>query len=90
MVVWRVDGQVRFVKDFVDEATEGRAWASPVVADLVPERQGLEIAIASRAALHAYDKDGTSFPAFRRSSGTKCAASQRGTSMAMGAWSSSS
>lgn len=64
LIVWRLDGSVRFSKDFTDDATEGRAWASPVVADLVPERPGLEIVVASRSALHAYDKDGNELTGF--------------------------
>lgn len=64
LVVWRLDGSKRFSKDFIDDATEGRAWAPPIVADIVPERPGLEIAVAVRSTLHVYDKDGAELPGF--------------------------
>ncbi len=45
-------------------ATGGRIWSSPVVADLLPGRPGLEVAIASRGQLFAFDAAGTALPNF--------------------------
>jgi hypothetical protein len=42
----------------------GRIWASPVVADLVPGKKGLEIAVASRSQIVVYDATGAVQPGF--------------------------
>ncbi len=44
--------------------TEGRIWSSPVVADLVPEREGLEVAFAARGRIHMVDAQGEALPGF--------------------------
>ncbi|MCP4181493.1 MAG: VCBS repeat-containing protein [bacterium] len=44
--------------------TEGRIWSSPVVADLMPSIEGLEIAAASRGRIYVWDKDGNNVPGF--------------------------
>ena len=45
-------------------STGGRIWSSPVVADLVPSRAGLEVAVASRGQLFAFDATGAALPGF--------------------------
>ena len=57
--VWHADGSLVF-----QGRTEGRIWASPVVVDLVPERPGLEIAVAARAAVYAWDAKGEELDGF--------------------------
>lgn len=57
--VWHADGSMVF-----QGQTEGRIWASPVVVDLVPERAGLEIAVAARALVHAWDATGEELDGF--------------------------
>ncbi len=42
----------------------GRIWSSPVVVDLVPGRPGLEVAIAARGQIHAFDAGGAPLPGF--------------------------
>ncbi|MGE0868528.1 MAG: FG-GAP repeat domain-containing protein [Kofleriaceae bacterium] len=42
----------------------GRIWASPVVADLDPDTPGLEVAVASRGTINAYDSAGQALPGF--------------------------
>jgi hypothetical protein len=43
----------------------GRIWASPVVADLVTGRPGLEVAVASRGSRStAFDAAGAALPGF--------------------------
>ncbi|HWO22173.1 MAG TPA: hypothetical protein VNO30_25595 [Kofleriaceae bacterium] len=42
----------------------GRIWAPPVIADLVPSRPGLEVAVASRGQIAAYDASGAMLPGF--------------------------
>jgi len=42
----------------------GRIWSSPVVADLLPSRPGLEVAVASRDQIAAYDATGQLLPGF--------------------------
>ena len=68
VVVWHADGQVAW-----RASTEGRVWASPVVADLVPDRPGLEVAAASRSRLYAWDADGNDLPGFPYRGRTSCA-----------------
>ena len=59
MLVWNADGTVRWFKD-----VGSRIWASPVVADLLPSKPGLEIAAAASGKLYAWDSAGTALPGF--------------------------
>jgi hypothetical protein len=59
MTVWRASGQVAW-----SARTEGRIWASPVAADLDPDRAGLELAAASRASIYAWDAGGEPLDGF--------------------------
>lgn len=43
---------------------EGRIWSSPVVADLVPENPGLEVAFAARGRIYMVGSDGSALPGF--------------------------
>ena len=45
-------------------STPGRIWSSPVVADLLPGRPGLEVAVASREQIAAFDATGQPLPGF--------------------------
>ncbi len=57
--IWHLDGElVRSLE------VEGRIWASPVVADLRPELEGLEVAVAARGRIYAWDAGGTALPGF--------------------------
>jgi hypothetical protein len=59
LIVWRADGQIAW------RATlPGRIWASPVVADLVASRPGLEVAVASRGQIAVFDAQGQTLPGF--------------------------
>lgn len=59
LIVWHVDGTIAW------RATmPGRIWASPVVADLLPNRPGLEVAIASRGEIAAFDAQGVPLQGF--------------------------
>ncbi len=59
LIVWRADNTVAW------RATlPGRIWSSPVVADLLPSRPGLEVAVASRGQIAAYDAAGDVLPGF--------------------------
>ncbi len=42
----------------------GRIWSSPVVAELVPSKPGLEVAVASRGQIFAFDATGQPLPGF--------------------------
>lgn len=57
---WHLDSAIVFRQ----ETAGGRIWASPVVADLVPSRPGLEVAVASRDAIYAWDAQGNSLDGF--------------------------
>jgi hypothetical protein len=59
LLAWHIDGSVamRFEVD-------GRIWASPIVADLVPSHAGLEVAFAERANVHVLGADGAELPGF--------------------------
>jgi hypothetical protein len=59
LIVWRTDNTVAW-----RQALPGRIWSSPVVADLLPERPGLEVAVAARGQIVAYGADGTVLPGF--------------------------
>ncbi len=54
VLVWHLDGQLVHRL----EVPDGRIWASPVVADLSSKRDGLEIAVASRDKVYAWDSGG--------------------------------
>ena len=56
---WHIDGEIVF-----REEVDGRCWASPVVADLRPDLDGLEIAQASADTIYAWQADGTPLPGF--------------------------
>jgi hypothetical protein len=56
---WHLDGTTPLRVE-----VDGRIWASPVVADLVPSRPGLEVAFAERANLHLVGADGAELPGF--------------------------
>jgi hypothetical protein len=56
---WHLDGEVVFSAE-----TEGRIWASPVVADLLPSSPAPEIAAASRGNLYLWTADGSTAPGF--------------------------
>ena len=62
LVVWRIEGGAPV--EAWRATTGGRIWSSPVVADLVPSRPGLEVAVASRGEVHAYSADGDELPGF--------------------------
>ncbi len=56
---WHADGAVVFRAQ-----VGGRIWASPVVADLVPSRPGLEVAVAARDKVYLYDAKAQALPGF--------------------------
>jgi len=58
--VWSADGTLLRVH----ENFPGRIWASPVVADLRPDLDGLEYAVASRGEIHAFAADGEPLAGF--------------------------
>jgi hypothetical protein len=60
MLGWHLDGEIVFRA----ESSEGRIWSSPVVADLLPSSQGLEIAAASRSKIYLWTSDGGDAPGF--------------------------
>jgi hypothetical protein len=62
LVVWRIVGGAPV--EAWRAATGGRIWASPVVADLVTSRPGLEVAVASRGSIYAFDAAGAALPGF--------------------------
>jgi hypothetical protein len=60
LLIWHLDGtKVRKL-----EGLPGRIWASPVVADLRPDIAGLEVAVASRGQISAWDAQGNTLPGF--------------------------
>jgi hypothetical protein len=59
LLVWHLDGSV--VHRF---ELPGRIWAPPVVADLRPDYPGLEVAVASRGTIAAWDAQGQALPGF--------------------------
>jgi hypothetical protein len=63
VVVWRLDG-AGGATEVWRQSTAGRVWSSPVVADLVPGRAGLEVAVASRGQIHVWDAAGAAVPGF--------------------------
>jgi PQQ-like domain len=59
LIVWHADGSIAW------RATlPGRIWSSPVVADLVASRPGLEVAVAARGTIAAFDATGQALPGF--------------------------
>jgi len=52
VVVWDSGGDVVKTLD-----VDGRIWSSPVIADLLPGEDGLEIAVAARDAVHLWKSD---------------------------------
>jgi len=59
LIVWHTDGSIAW------RATlPGRIWSSPVVADLVSSRPGLEVAVAARGTIAAFDAAGQPLPGF--------------------------
>lgn len=59
LTVWHLDGTIVLQKEL-----PGRIWAPPVVADLRPDIPGLEIAVASRQMINAWDAEGNELPGF--------------------------
>ncbi len=59
LVVWHIDGSVAWSAD-----VDGRVWASPVVADIAPSLEGLEVAVAARGSVYLYGADGELLPGF--------------------------
>ncbi len=57
---WHLDGSIVFQT----EVNGGRIWASPIVADLVPDSPGLEVAVAARDEVIAWDSNGNTLPGF--------------------------
>ncbi len=57
---WHLDGEIVFRA----EVDGGRIWASPVVADLDPERDGLEVAVAAREQVVVFDALAEPLPGF--------------------------
>ncbi|UJR85237.1 FG-GAP repeat domain-containing protein [Sandaracinus amylolyticus] len=53
VLAFHLDGSIVLSFD-----VDGRVWASPIVADVVPEHEGLEIAFAERARIHVIGSDG--------------------------------
>jgi hypothetical protein len=60
LLIWHLDGTL--VRKL--EGQPGRIWASPVVADLRPDMPGLEVAVASRGQISAWDGQGNVLPGF--------------------------
>ena len=59
LLIWHLDGSL--VQKF---ELPGRIWAPPVVADIRPDRPGLEVAVASRGTIAAWDAEGEPLPGF--------------------------
>jgi len=57
--IWHLDGTL-----VSSEPLGGRIWSSPVVADLRPDLPGLEVAVAARDTIGAWDASGTPVPGF--------------------------
>lgn len=63
LMVWHLDGSGGSTEVW-RAATGGRIWSSPVVVDLVASRPGLEVAVASRGQIFAFDATGAALPGF--------------------------
>ena len=59
LLVWHADGTEQW-----RASLGGRIWSSPVVADLVIGRPGLEVAVAARGQIAAFDATGQMLPGF--------------------------
>ncbi len=59
LLVWHADGSEAWRANL-----GGRIWSSPVVGDLVPSRPGLEVAVAARGQIAAFDATGQMLPGF--------------------------
>jgi hypothetical protein len=62
LVVWRLVGGAPV--EAWRATAPGRIWSSPVVADLVSGRPGLEVAVAARGEILAFDATGAALPGF--------------------------
>ncbi|WP_428262550.1 FG-GAP repeat domain-containing protein [Haliangium sp.] len=56
---WHADGELVY-----QTSVEGRIWASPVVVDLRPDIDGLEVAVAARGRVYVWDASGEPVPGF--------------------------
>ncbi len=56
---WHIDGSIVF-----RATVTGRIWSSPIVADLVSSEPGLEVAVAARGQIYAWNAAGTPLPGF--------------------------
>ncbi len=63
LIVWRLGAGGTFTEAWRAE-TGGRIWASPVVVDLLPGTPGLEVAVASRGMIYAWDATGAALSGF--------------------------
>jgi len=59
VIGWHADGSIVF-----RGVVTGRIWASPVVANLLPDEPGLEVAVAARGQIHAWNAAGELLPGF--------------------------
>lgn len=59
LTVWHLDGTI-----VAQHQMSGRIWAPPVVADLRPDIPGLEVAVAARGEIGAWDAQGNELPGF--------------------------
>lgn len=57
--IWHLDGELVRQPEL-----PGRIWAPPVVADLRTDLAGLEVAVASRGVIDAWDAEGNELPGF--------------------------
>lgn len=60
LMIWHLDGTLVRKLD----GQPGRIWAPPVVADLRPDIAGLEVAVAARGQISAWDAKGDPLPGF--------------------------
>src|SRR5690606_31589955 len=59
LLVWGRDGEVAWRGE-----GPGRIWSSPLVLDLLDSSAGLEVVVASRDSILAWDAEGNSLPGF--------------------------
>jgi len=59
VIVLHADGSLVWSAEF-----DGRCWSSAVVAELLPAREGLEVAAACRENVYAWDAEGNVLPGF--------------------------
>ncbi|HMA93505.1 MAG TPA: VCBS repeat-containing protein [Polyangiaceae bacterium] len=60
VMIWHLDGTL--VRKLT--GLPGRIWAPPVIADLRPDIAGLEVAVAARGQISAWDAQGNPLPGF--------------------------